>query len=136
MSFRVYALCSLKRNQDKIRAQKLAEAISINHTRDFWREVKKMKHNPNIIPCAVDGVSDSHDIANNFAKKYDALYNSVSYDETEMIKLNSDIDMLIQSKFPSNMSHPVNDKYNHFNVSVDQVKTAVKRLKLGVTLII
>ncbi len=42
----------------------------------FMQEVRRRKRHQKTIPSSVDGFSDSQDIANQFASKYNDLYNS------------------------------------------------------------
>jgi len=68
-----------------------------NRNRDFWSEVRKIKYSTNGVPTNVDGMTDSNDIADMFADKYDEIYSSVPYDSIEMDaiagRINSDIDV-------------------------------------------
>ena len=51
---------------------------------DFWNEIKKIKETHKAMPGMVDGAQTEEKISQIFSRKYDRLYNSVSYDETDM----------------------------------------------------
>ena len=57
-----------------------------NNSKHFWKEVHKVRGNAKTLINYVDGVQ-GQDIADLFADKYDILYNSVSYDNTDMVTL-------------------------------------------------
>ena len=119
-----YTLRTVEKNKENICSQKLAEALSGNRNRDFWKEVKKIKQTKSTIPKSVDNVSNPQDISNLFADKYNELYNSVSYDEAEMCKLRADINNSIHSEYAS---------YNSMSsmCSTSDVRMAIKHLKKG-----
>ena len=59
--------------------------------------MKRINSNKNNLPNTVDSSTGKVPIANLFKEKYDNLYNSVSYNETDMLRLLSDIDYKIDS---------------------------------------
>ena len=120
------ALKSVKKNKDNICAQRLAESICGDSSRDFWKEIKKIKQSKNSKSHCIDGKYTSNGIANHFADKYDILYNSVSYDKNEMDELKCNINSLIESKY-SNDGSSVDLSW----VTVDKIMSAVRCLKLG-----
>jgi len=62
-----------------------------NRDRDFWREAKKVGVGTFGPQSKVDGLSQSTDIANLFARQYEELYSCACYDATEMGTLQHDI---------------------------------------------
>jgi len=54
--------------------ENFAKSIIGNLNRDFWSEVRKVKGSAKHVSNTVDGVTDSNDIADMFADKYDDLY--------------------------------------------------------------
>ena len=54
-----------------------------NNSKDFWKEVHKVKSNAKTLINYVDGVQ-GQDIADLFADKYDILYNFACYDNTDI----------------------------------------------------
>ena len=79
----------VKKHENKIRSQRMSEAISCNKQRDLWHEVKKIRRKNKCLPSNIDGCRNPVDIAELFASKYDDLYNSVGYNEPELIQLNN-----------------------------------------------
>ena len=69
-----YAIRRVKRNERTIRLEQLAEAASCDNSRDFFTEVKKLKPKNASAPN-VNDLTNSKDIANHFAEKYQSLYN-------------------------------------------------------------
>jgi len=93
-----YAIKFVKRNEAELIKQRFVEAISANHSRDFWTEVNRMKSNgSNSVSSVVDGLSDCSEITELFADKYEDLYSCVSYDEGEMMTLRIEIDSMVNS---------------------------------------
>ena len=90
-----YALRFVKKENDKIVANRIANNLLNNNNRRFWNDVRKTKQNPVTIPTFIDNVIDPKAISNLFAEKYKTLYNSVSYSKCNMDqlteKVNSDI---------------------------------------------
>jgi hypothetical protein len=72
----MYAVRRYKRKEESLRRQKMAEAICENNTRDFFREIKRVKAKRHVAP-SIDGKVTSEEISQLFAAKYEGLYNSV-----------------------------------------------------------
>jgi len=74
-----------------------AKSIVENRNMDFWSEVRKIKYSTKGVSSSVDGMTDSSEIADMFADKYDELYSSVPYDSIAMdaiaMCINSGIDV-------------------------------------------
>ena len=108
-------------------ANKLAESIvKKNKTRDFWTEVKKIRQSGISKPSMVDGETDPYKVADIFADKYKNLYNSVSYDGSEMEELVNHIDTLVSNFISSHIN-----TYHINSVSVDKLVEATSKLKRG-----
>ena len=59
----IIAIKFVKRNEAELIKQRFVEAISANHSRDFWTEVNRMKSNgSNSVSSVVDGLSDCSEI--------------------------------------------------------------------------
>ena len=54
----------------------MSQALLANKSSDFWKEIRKVS--------AIDNMSNDEDISDLFAKKYDQLHNSVSFDQNNM----------------------------------------------------
>jgi len=63
-------------------------------TRDFWTEVKRLKHKltDRRVSSNIDGCYDNIEIVNVYADKYNDLYSFVGYDDRHMRLLKQEID--------------------------------------------
>ena len=86
----MYAVRRYKRKEDQMRKERMAEAISSSKTRDFFREVKKLKPKRASAPC-IDGLVSEHQISELFAEKYRTLLNSVPPDSEILAEIRNDI---------------------------------------------
>ena len=75
-----YAIRDLKRNEDNLRNQRMAESLAAGRNTDMWKCFKKTANRPKK-PSNVDGISGDIDIVNLFASKNCDLYNSVPSDD-------------------------------------------------------
>ena len=73
-----YAVRKVKRDQERIVANKMAESLYEYKPTQFWDHVKKVRGSKNIIPNNVDNITGFKGISDLFARKYNDLYNSVS----------------------------------------------------------
>ncbi len=106
------------KNCDKIRMERIAEAISDNMTRDLFKELSKIKGRNNFTLSNVDGFINEHDIKYVFSTKYKNLYNSVPYNSKRMNDITNEIN--------DKMSDHCNISYR---ISVVDIFNSVKRLK-------
>ena len=81
-----------KSDEDKIRMEKMAEAMLKNDSRNFWLEAKKFRGGTKSFPRKVDDARCQKDIAELFMDKYSVLYNSVSYEEAEFDELCQEVE--------------------------------------------
>jgi hypothetical protein len=70
----MYSVRRIKRKENALRMEKLSECISQNKSRDFFKELKKMKPKREA-PC-INSLANSTEIVEHFAQKYQELYNS------------------------------------------------------------
>ena len=85
-----YAVRAAKKQEAGLRFQQMARAVSQNKTRDFFKELKKMSPKTPT-PPNIAGKTDPKDIAEHFAMKYKALYNSVKSDPESMQDISKQI---------------------------------------------
>ena len=90
-----YAIRYVTKENIRIRNYKMAEAISTNNDRVLWDKVRKISKTTSSLPNNMDGITGADQISSLFAEKYDALYNSVSYNNEELSRLKTDIKSLI-----------------------------------------
>ena len=113
----MYAVRRAKRNARRVQSEKMAQSISNNDSRDFFKEVKKM--NPK--PCqsyTINGINDCREIADHFSVKYKELYNSVQSCPENMTKIKEHVNC-----------HIANCNYVEAVITTDQVCRMVKVLK-------
>lgn len=114
-----YAIRNVRKNENSIRCERMAEALLDDENRNFWTEVKKIRNSKVSRSNTVDGCGDAKLISQLFADKYRELYTCVSYDMQDMHKL-------VQT---------VNEKIDHaeyssdFIIHMDEISIAVKKLK-------
>ena len=116
-----YAIRFVKKENIRIRNNRMGEAISTNNDRELWKEVKKMTKSNNNLPNVIDGFTEIEEISGIFADKYDTLYNSVSYNLNDLSVLKKNINSRITNLCPS---------YTH-TITVVEIKNALTKLKLG-----
>lgn len=119
------AVKHIQQNEDMLRATRMAEAHVNNNSRDFWCEVKKVKSKSKTIPSQIDGINNTKEISNHFARKYKTIYNSVSYNDHDLSQLMDSIHHHISSECQSGTCG------SDHNISAQQVSTGIKRLKPG-----
>ncbi len=116
-----HAIKIVKREEDKIRMERMAETIASNNHCNLFFEVK-LKGCGNILPACVDGASSDNDICGLFCKKYDDLYNSVPDVEEKMAKIKDEI----QQQLCSN-------SFNQYVITVSDLIKGIGHLKHGKT---
>jgi len=114
-----YAIRNVKRNEDSIISEKVAQAMLKNNARDFWSEVERIRSHRSGSSRTVDSQTDPSSIAGVFAKNYRELYSSVPYDFNKMQRTNEDINCLLSSEQMS----------SDYIYSCNDVKDAVSHLK-------
>ena len=113
------------RNQEKLSAERMAEALSENRARDMWTEIKKVKGGSRLGPNQVDEAEGPDAVCDLFKQKYEALYSSVPFEGHEMDVFLDVLSTEVESRCASGSCE------GHFSVTVDEVKYAVSRLKGG-----
>lgn len=119
-----YSIRFCKRQKSQIQAHKMAESLSKNQTRDFWKEVKQFKQSHKTVTTIVDDAEDPQAIANLFYNKFKTVYTSVPYDQHEMNCLVSDIDNHVDVS-----NAMLTNDFECF--SVNNIAKLVKKLKSG-----
>jgi len=81
----------VRRNESEIVNKRIASALAENNSRDFWREIKRIKQNRSAVSGVVDSLCDSTEIANLFASKFQDLYTQVPYDSVDMQNIRDEL---------------------------------------------
>lgn len=114
-----YAIRKVKRDEDKLVNERIADSILNNDTRNFWSEIKRIRSNKAGSSCIIDGLSESISIAKLFASQYRELYTSVPYDCDEMSRIQNEVEEVIVK----------NSDYMECKIDFYDVKRAVSCLK-------
>ena len=93
-----YAVREVKKKEELIVRERIAEALINDPSRSFWAELKKIRHCKSSNSIIVDGCTDEASIAMLFASKYRSLYNSVSFDKNEMQQIINELDTRIKNE--------------------------------------
>ena len=78
------AVKSLKNENDKMKMERMAEAVASSNMRNLWNEVNKIKGRDNHKASNIDGINTDEGISNIFLQKFEHLYNSVPSDVADM----------------------------------------------------
>ena len=120
-----YAIRFVNKEKNRIRSNRMAEAIANNHHRNLWKEAKKIKQTNNSVPNIMDNVSGSDNINSLFEEKFKDLYNSVGFDKNDLESLRSKLNESIRKDHTNYKL-----KANFINsITVHDVKTAISKLK-------
>lgn len=113
------AVRQVKRNENTIVRERIANALIDDPSRNFWTEVKKIRNNKACNSRIVDGCTDESSIAQLFALKYRELYSSVPYDDMEMQRILTELDVSIADEGLRRSDHIF---------TAHEVATAIKKL--------
>lgn len=91
-----YAVRQVKKDEDCIVREHIANALIDDPTRNFWAEVRKIRSTKACSSLIVDGCTDEASIAQLFALKYRSLYTSVPFDQDEMQTILNELDVKMQ----------------------------------------
>lgn len=109
----------VKKDQNKIKRDKLAQTLLCDRSKSFWNEVRKANGKCNTVPNMIDGVIGEENISEVFANKYESLYNSVSYDENDMNEL------------AKTLNARITDDTVQYHISYENVVAALSNIKRG-----
>jgi len=88
-----YALRQVRRDQDDIVRQRMADALINDPSRNFWTEVKRIRNSNTGTSVVFDGCSDKAKISQFFSAQIPReLYASVPYDAAEMQEILTDVE--------------------------------------------
>ena len=119
------AIKFIKRNKNKISAEKLGESLINGNSKQFWNTVKKVKGHCNKLASNIDGVVDEKGICEIFCEQYKSLYTSVSYNDREMSEIICETIKAITNKCKTG-----NCYWSH-KINVEDISLAIKCLKSG-----
>ena len=112
----MYANRRNKRKEDILRKERMADCIANNADRDFFKEIKR--YEPRVTTnIPIDNRVKPIDVAENFASKYRALYNSVPSSQANMNDVYSYVNQCENVKDADRV------------ISIVEVNTALKSIK-------
>ena len=114
------------RSQEAIRRDKMAESLLSDNTRHFWNEVRKVNGKCSTLPNMIDGAQGDADVSDVFVSKYEALYNSVSYVQSDMDKLMDEINVTIKQSDNENVLKTVVINSTDIVEAISHVKNGKK----------
>jgi len=77
-AYHYYSIRKVKRHEDKIINERLADSLLTNGARDFWSEIKHIRSSKTGTSCSVDGHTEASSIAKLFADIYCDLSHTMS----------------------------------------------------------
>ena len=75
-----YAVRYVGKNEQAMRADSMAEKLLGNNVTGFWKEVRALNRSNTLLPCTVEGVSGTDNIAELWRQHYSDLFNCVTSD--------------------------------------------------------
>ena len=120
-----YAVRRVKKDREKSAANNLATKLENKCSKEFWKDVRKIKKGNTVLPNTMDGIEGSEGICKVFGDKFKRVYSSVSYDEDEMDSLMMNMGDGIREKCCNGKCQA-----GH-GISVEEVVAGIKRLKIG-----
>ena len=87
-----YAVRKLRKNEDVFKEETFAEALVRNDSRNYWDQIRKIKHSHSNLRSTIDSVSNNDGIAEVFANTYKDLYSSVQCSAEDLNALSDIID--------------------------------------------
>ena len=120
-----YLVRSLKRSRDLQIRCTLDRSLLSYDNRDYWKEISKIRSKCRSSSSVINGYTDSTDIVNEFASKYNVLYNSVTRDPTDMQSMAVSI-----RKDIITTSDSTDHSFSHV-ITMPDIKSAVKKLRTG-----
>ena len=93
-----YAIRYVKKKDEIMRKEAMAQSISENKSRDLWKEAHKVRDKSKVNSQCMDDVTRNENIAELFEDKYKVLHNSVCSNNDQLKELltvnNTDISLL------------------------------------------
>ena len=82
-----YCTREVKKNELLYKKQAMARSIAENNSGNLWSECIKIRPKISNSPICMDTMVGDKNITELFGRKYNELYNSVSYDKDEFLAL-------------------------------------------------
>ena len=112
------AVKEIKRNENELRRARMGEAVSLNRTHNLWDEAKRMMPSGQTVSNEIEGATNPESIAEVFANKFEALYQSVPTDVNELESIKTRIKGLLINE----------NSLDDCNINVNDIQKAIKML--------
>ena len=119
-----WAIKQARKNKDNIILNKTAQQLTNKSFNEFYKTIKRLKGNNNIIATVIDNKCTEEEIADNFRSIYNNLYNSIQDDGLDSTK--QKVNDLINTRCKANVCDQ-----NCHRVSPDTIKNAIDCLNNG-----
>ena len=119
-----WAIKQVRKNKDNIILNKTAQQLTNKSFNEFYKTIKRLKGNNNIIATVIDNKCTEEEIADNFRSIYNNLYNSIQDDGLDSTK--QKVNDLINTRCKANVCDQ-----NCHRVSPDTIKNAIDCLNNG-----
>ena len=119
-----WAIKQARKNKDNIILNKTAQQLTNKSFNEFYKTIKRLKGNNNIIATVIDNKCTEEEIADNFRSIYNNLYNSIQDDGLDSTK--QKVNDLINTRCKANVC-----EQNCHRVSPDTIKNAIDCLNNG-----
>ena len=106
----------------------MAESLCLNNVQTFWKMVRKLRSGNKTFSNMIDNVTSDEAISSPFAEKYEDVYNSVSYDDSEYSQLLDNLNM----RLINSCCQKKECKSKHY-ISESDVSLALLKLRPGKT---
>ena len=113
------ALDQCRRNEEKIRNEKMANSFKNKKYKEFWHNVNLNKKGQVTTPTVIDGESNPQIVADKFSKKYKSIFdrNKKGISSAESVDIN--------------LTQYERENY-HGRISQSNVREAIKQLKMAI----
>ena len=111
------------RNQEKLTASKMADALLSKRERDFWTEVNKKCKGAHSSVNYVDDACGDEEIGELFSQRFNELYNSVSFEQPDLDEVMRRVNAAVMRQCSQGSC------YCDHRVNVNDVKKACRSLK-------
>ena len=101
-----------KRNQQNVQQSKLAEKLINNNSKDFWKDIRKMKGNPSVTATSINGVSGESNICNVWKNHYEKLFNCLERPNYRIDNVPTDYTAIITSSEIHDHIRSINNTYS------------------------
>ena len=112
------------RAQNRYKMERMAEGLLHNSKRDFWQEVSRVSKSNKGCTSVVDEIHGEVDISTLFRNKYEHLYTSVPYDQSEMQNIVNKVNHDVHAKCHTGECPVIHD------IEVNDIMSGIAKLKL------